>query len=278
MEINQQYLTGERALYNTHNAIINDTTFDDGESPLKESGDLKIYNSIFKWKYPLWYCKNVYCKNVSLIELARSGIWYTKNITFEDSTIAVPKTFRRSEDITLVNTSLPVAEETFWNCKNIKLKNVSSNGKYLMMNCENVEIENYTHNGDYLLDGAKNVVIKNARIIAKDSFWNCENVEVHDSLIIGEYLGWNSKNIKFVNCTIDSLQGMCYMENIVMENCKLLNTNLAFEYSSVNADIKSNIDSVKNPTNGVIKAKKIKEIILDEKLIDPTKVKIEVDE
>ena len=63
-----------------------------------------------------------------------------------------------------------------------------------------------------------------------------------------------------------------------MENCKLLNTNLAFEYSSVNADIKSNIDSVKNPTNGVIKAKKIGEIILDEKLIDPTKVKIEVDE
>ena len=276
MEIRQQYLTGERALYNTHNATIIDTTFDNGESPLKESSDLKIYNSIFKWKYPLWYSKNVYLKNTSLIELARSGIWYTTNVTFEDSTIAVPKTFRRSKDITLKNTTLPVAEETFWMCEGINLENVSSNGNYFMMNSHNILINGFNHNGNYLLDGAKNVEIHNARIISKDAFWNCENVVVYDSTIIGEYLGWNSKNIKFVNCTIDSLQGMCYMDGIVMENCKLLNTNLSFEYSKVDATIDSKIDSVKNPISGRIKAKGIGEIILDEDLIDPNKTKIEV--
>jgi len=276
MEIRQQYLTGERALYNTHNATIIDTTFDNGESPLKESSDLKIYNSIFKWKYPLWYSKNVYLKNTSLIELARSGIWYTTNITFEDSTIAVPKTFRRSKDITLKNTTLPVAEETFWMCEGINLENVSSNGNYFMMNSHNILINGFNHNGNYLLDGAKNVEIHNARIISKDAFWNCENVVVYDSTIIGEYLGWNSKNIKFINCTIDSLQGMCYMDGIVMENCKLLNTNLSFEYSKVDATIDSKIDSVKNPISGRIKAKGIGEIILDEDLIDPNKTKIEV--
>lgn len=276
MEIRQQYLTGERALYNTHNATIIDTTFDNGESPLKESSDLKIYNSIFKWKYPLWYSKNIYLKNTSLIELARSGIWYTTNVTFEDSTIAVPKTFRRSKDITLKNTTLPVAEETFWMCEGINLENVSSNGNYFMMNSHNILINGFNHNGNYLLDGAKNVEIHNARIISKDAFWNCENVVVYDSTIIGEYLGWNSKNIKFVNCTIDSLQGMCYMDGIVMENCKLLNTNLSFEYSKVDATIDSKIDSVKNPISGRIKAKGIGEIILDEDLIDPNKTKIEV--
>ena len=276
MKIRQQYLTGERALYNTHNATIIDTTFDNGESPLKESSDLKIYNSIFKWKYPLWYSKNVYLKNTSLIELARSGIWYTTNITFEDSTIAVPKTFRRSKDITLKNTTLPVAEETFWMCEGINLENVSSNGNYFMMNSHNILINGFNHNGNYLLDGAKNVEIHNARIISKDAFWNCENVVVYDSTIIGEYLGWNSKNIKFINCTIDSLQGMCYMDGIVMENCKLLNTNLSFEYSKVDATIDSKIDSVKNPISGRIKVKGIGEIILDEDLIDPNKTKIEV--
>ena len=276
MEIRQQYLTGERALYNTHNATIIDTTFDNGESPLKESSDLKIYNSIFKWKYPLWYSKNVYLKNTSFIELARSGIWYTTNVTFEDSTIAVPKTFRRSKDITLKNTTLPVAEETFWMCEGINLENVSSNGNYFMMNSHNILINGFNHNGNYLLDGAKNVEIHNARIISKDAFWNCENVVVYDSTIIGEYLGWNSKNIKFVNCTIDSLQGMCYIDGIVMENCKLLNTNLSFEYSKVDATIDSKIDSVKNPISGRIKAKGIGEIILDEDLIDPNKTKIEV--
>lgn len=276
MEIKQQYLTGERALYNTHNATIINSTFDNGESPLKESSDLKIYNSIFKWKYPLWYSKNIECENVSLIELARSGIWYTQNISFKNSTIAVPKTFRRSSKIMLINTTLPNAEETFWNCSDIKLQNVVSNGKYFMMNSKNIEIKDFNHNGDYLLDGASNVVIYDARIISKDAFWNCENVEVHNSLIIGEYLGWNSKNIKFVNCTIDSLQGMCYMDNIVMENCTLLNTNLAFEYSKVEASINSKIDSVKNPICGHIKATAIDEIILDETLIDPKKTIIEV--
>ena len=145
-----------------------------------------------------------------------------------------------------------------------------------MMNSHNIKINGFNHNGNYLLDGAKNVEIHNARIISKDAFWNCENVVVYDSTIIGEYLGWNSKNIKFVNCTIDSLQGMCYIDGIVMENCKLLNTNLSFEYSKVDATIDSKIDSVKNPISGHIKAKGIGEIILDEDLIDPNKTKIEV--
>jgi len=277
MEIKQQYLTGERALYNTHGATIVDSTFDDGESPLKESSDLKIYNSIFKWRYPLWYCNNVYVKNTAFINEARAGVWYTNNITIEDSTIAVIKTFRRATNVTLINTTLPTAEETFWSCKNITLKNVSSVGKYFLMNSENIKIDGFNHNGQYLLDGAKNVEIRNARIVTKDAFWNCENVVVYDSTIIGEYLGWNSKNVKFVNCTIDSLQGMCYMDGIVMENCKLLNTNLAFELSKVEATIDSNIDSVKNPIEGHIKAKGIGEIILDKDIIDPNKTKIEVD-
>lgn len=53
------------------------------------------------------------------------------------------------------------------------------------------------------------------------------------------------------------------MENIVMKNCKLLNTDLAFEYATVDAEITSTIESVKNPISGTIKAKGIGEIIFD---------------
>ena len=88
---------------------------------------------------------------------------------------------------------------------------------------------------------------------------------------------WNSKNLTFVNCTIDSNQGMCYMENIKMVNCKLLNTDLCFEFSSVDAEISSPIISVKNPISGRIVAKEIGEIILDADLIDPEKTKIVIE-
>lgn len=275
----QGFFTGERALYDTHDAIIEDSTFCDGESPLKESSDLKIYHSIFKWKYPLWYCKNVEVENTTLLETARSGIWYTHNITMRNCNISAPKTFRRASGIHIINSNMPNAIETLWNCKDIEIRNVSANGDYFGLNAENVYIDGFNLIGNYAFDGGKNIEIHNAKMDSKDSFWNCENVTVYDSIIVGEYLGWNSKNLTFINCTIDSMQGMCYMQNIKMINCKLLNTNLCFEFcENVEAEINSNIDSVKNPYSGTIKAKKIDEIILDEKYIDPKKVKIETEE
>lgn len=278
-KIIQQLLTGERALYDSHNLEINDSTFDDGESPLKESSDLVINNSIFKWKYPLWYCDNVLVNKSTLLETARSGIWYTHNIKFVDSMIEAPKTFRRSSDITLINTDMPIADETLWTCNNIVLENVKAKGNYFCMNSSNIKIKNFRLNGNYSFDGAKNIEIDNAIMLSKDSFWNTDNVTISNSTIIGEYLGWNSTNLTFINCTIDSLQGFCYIKNLKLINCKLLNTNLAFEFvEEVNATIDSKIDSVKNPISGHIKARHIDELILDETYIDPLKTIIEEEE
>lgn len=278
-KIVQELLTGERALYDSHNLSIEDCTFDDGESPLKESSDLDIYNSIFKWKYPLWYCNNVKVVKSTLLETARSGIWYTHNITFLDSMIEAPKTFRRSSDITLINTDMPIADETLWTCNNIKLENVKAKGNYFCMNSSNIDIKNFRLNGNYSFDGAKNITIDNAIMLSKDSFWNTDNVTITNSTIIGEYLGWNSSNLTFINCTIDSLQGFCYIKNLKLVNCKLLNTNLTFEFvEEVDAEVTSKIDSVKNPISGRIKAYHIDELIMDTKYIDPKKTIIEVDE
>ena len=167
------------------------------------------------------------------------------------------------------------AEEFLWSCDKITLKNVQAQGHYFGMNSTNIKIDNFTLSGNYAFDGAKNIEIRNARLNSKDSFWNCENVTIYDSTIIGEYLGWNSKNITLINCTIDSNQGMCYIDGIKMINCKLLNTDLSFELcKNVDAIINSGIDSVKNPINGRIEAKNIKEIILDKEMIDPNKTTI----
>ena len=270
---------GERALYNIHNVYLENVTFDNGESPLKECSELELNGCIFKWKYPLWYCNNVVLNETTFIDMSRSGIWYTNNITINNSLIAAPKEFRRSSKIKLNNVNIPNAQETLWNCDDIELNDVNAKGDYFAMNSSNIKIKNFNLDGNYAFDGGRNIEIRNAVMNSKDSFWNCENVTVYDSIIIGEYLGWNSKNIKFVNCTIDSEQGMCYIDNIEMINCKLLNTNLAFERcNNVNAEIKTKIDSVKNPYSGTIKALKIDELILDTDIVDPKLTKIEVKE
>lgn len=265
---------GERALYNKSALRIENSVFENGESPLKECRDIEIDSCIFKWKYPLWYSENVLATGTVLLDTARSGIWYTKNIRMENSFIEAPKTFRRTEGITLINCKIPNGLETFWSCADIKAENLDAKGDYMFMNSQNIEIENFTLDGNYAFDGAKNVTVKNARMLSKDAFWNTENVVVYDSVIIGEYLGWNSKNLKFINCTIESNQGLCYIENLELVNCKLINTDLAFELSTVNAEVTSKIISVKNPISGKIRAEEIGEIILDKDIIDPEKTLI----
>lgn len=62
----------------------------------------------------------------TLYETARSGIWYTHNITINNSTIEAPKTFRRSSNIALNNITMPLAQETLWNCNHIVMKDITA--------------------------------------------------------------------------------------------------------------------------------------------------------
>lgn len=273
-EIRQQLLTGERSLFQGKDLQIYDTIFEDGESPLKESRNIELYGCMFRWKYPLWYAENIKAKNCTWFEMGRAGVWYTKNIQVEDCAIEAPKNFRRCDNVSLRNVSFPNAAETLWHCTNVHMERVVAKGDYFAMNSENMDVCDLTLYGNYSFDGAKNVEIRNSRLLSKDAFWNSENVTVYDSFISGEYLGWNAKNLTFINCTIESLQGMCYISNLVMKNCTLINTTLAFEYSTVDAEINGKIDSIINPSAGIIRAGQIGELILDKDKVDPEKTKI----
>ena len=273
-EIRQEYLTGERALFNGENLKIYDTIFADGESPLKESHDIELYGSMFKWKYPLWYCKNITAEDCTWFEMGRAGVWYTDNIMVKNAVIEAPKNFRRCHGVTLQNVNFPNAAETLWNCEDVIMEQVTARGDYFAMNSRNMKLRDFQLVGNYSFDGVKNMEIHNARLLSKDAFWNSENVTVYDSFISGEYLGWNARNLTLINCTVESLQGMCYIDNLVMKNCRLLNTTLAFEYSTVDAEINGKIDSVMNPSGGSIRADYIKELIVEKDKVDPDKTVI----
>ena len=276
-QINEGYFDGERPLFKIHQADIKDTTFGQGESPLKESEDISLKDVVFKWKYPLWYSEHVKVDDSIFETMSRSGIWYTHDIEINNSALQAPKLFRRASDITLNNVHFADAEETMWTCQNINLNNVQVNGNYFGKDSENIYAENLNVVGNYVFDGAKNIEVHNSTFVSKDAFWNCENVTVYDSKISGEYLAWNTKNITLINCTIESDQGLCYIDGLKMVNCKVLRTDLAFEYcSDIDADITTNVMSIKNPINGSIKVKSVDDIIFDDPEIDPDKTQIQV--
>jgi len=273
--IKQEVFTTERALFAGRDLRIENTVFEAGESPLKESLDIEVDRSVFKWKYPLWYSKNVRLKDSLLLDTARAGVWYADNIELSHTTIQAPKTFRRSTNIHLDQVELSNASETLWMCDTVTMQDVVVNGDYFAMNAANIKARNLRLVGNYSFDGAKNVEIANANIVSKDAFWNTENVAVRDSFICGEYIGWNSRNLTFINCTIQSLQGFCYIDGLRLENCRLLDTTLAFEYCrDVAIDVTTDIGSIKNPINGTIRAPSIGETIFDDPEIDPRRTEI----
>ena len=272
--ISNTRLTGERAAFGVHDVKVADAIFADGESPLKHSRGVDIQRTVFEWKYPLWYAQHVTMADSSLLDTARSGLWYVNDITMRRVMVAAPKTLRRSRHIVMENVCMADAKETLWSCDDIKLTDVSARGDYFGMNSSNIVADGLNVSGNYVFDGGHDIEITNSTLLSKDAFWNCENVVVRDSTIIGEYLGWNSRNVTFINCTIESLQGLCYIENLVMRGCKLINTTLAFEYSVVDVETDGTIDSVINPSGGIIKAKAIGELTLDPDCVDVNATKI----
>ena len=107
----QGYFTGERALFGVSGARITDSVFDAGESPLKECADLELEGDLFRWKYPLWYCKNITVKNCTWFEMARAGVWYTDNIRVQNAVIQAPKNFRRCDGLVLEDVAFTNALE-----------------------------------------------------------------------------------------------------------------------------------------------------------------------
>ncbi|MBO7335092.1 MAG: DUF3737 family protein, partial [Lachnospiraceae bacterium] len=56
-----------------------------------------------------------------------------------------------------------------------------------------------------------------------------------------------------------------------------VDTDLAFEYSTVTADITTKIDSVFNPISGIINAPEIGELIMEKKRVDASRTVINCD-
>ncbi len=173
--ITEKKLTGERALYQVKEACIENSIFEDGESPLKHSENVEISGTSFRYKYPMWYSNNVKVQDSVIFEMGRSGIWYTNDLHFKGVQIDAPKEFRRCRNITLENVIFTNAAETLWTCDNVTLKDVQAKGDYFAMNSSNMKCENFNLSGNYFADGGKNIEVRNSRLISKDSFWNCEN-------------------------------------------------------------------------------------------------------
>ena len=268
MEKNFENLTldAERALYGVQDANIRHCLFDgpaDGESALKECRNLRVTDCDFHLRYPFWHVENAEISDCRMTETCRAALWYDRDIRIRDSRLGGIKALRECDNSTLAHCSIE-STEFGWFCRGVRIKDCELKSEYPFMQTRDMEIENLRMQGKYSFQYTENVTIRDSVLDTKDAFWHGKNITVVDSVVKGEYLAWYSENLRFVRCKIIGTQPFCYAKNLVLEDCEMIDCDLAFENTTVQATVRGEILSVKNPAGGSITADRIGEIILDE--------------
>ena len=265
---------GERPLFESHDLRLENVIIHAGESAIKECSNIEAINCKFEGNYPFWHVHGFIIDRCFFDIGGRSALWYSDHLKMTNTRIDAPKMFREMHDIEINNVEITDADEVFWRCNRLNIKNLKLHGgTYPFMFCNDIYIDGLESDSKYIFQYVKNLELHNAKITTKDALWETENVTIYDSELNGEYLGWHSRNLRLINCKISGTQPLCYAENLILENCIMADDcDLAFEYSSVNATIKSPIHSVKNPRT----ADSYGKIILDKNIKSPADCKLKL--
>ena len=269
-QITDKIFEEERALYGISDTEVFGCSFEgeaDGESALKECRSVRVHNCRFALRYPLWHCKDVSLHDCHMTDTCRAPLWYTEKATLRHCRILGTKALRECDD-TLIEDSVINSAEFGWRCKELKLRKCNITSEYFLFEASSVEINRLRLNGKYSFQYVDGMTLSDSVLNTKDAFWHAKNVTVTDSEINGEYLGWYSENLTLVNCRISGTQPFCYCKGLRLINCTMESTDLAFEYSEVEADVRGHIDSVKNPLSGYINADSIGEIITENSVME----------
>ena len=222
---------GERPLFESHDLRLENVVIRAGESAIKECSNIEAFECRFEGNYPFWHVHGFKIDRCYFDVGGRSALWYCDHLKMTDTVIDAPKMFREMNEIDIENVTMNDADEVFWRCNGIRIKNLK------------------LHGGTYPF------------MFSND--------------IYGEYLGWHSKNLRLVNCHITGEQPLCYAHDLILENCTFgPDCDRAFEYSTLQADIRGAITNIKNPMSGRIVADEFGSITIDENIKAPADCEI----
>ena len=240
-------LDEERALYGIRGAVVENCTFDgpaDGESALKECGDIAVYNCDMRLRYPLWHVHRAELKDVRMTDTCRAALWYDSDVTIKNSKLHGIKALRECDRSALIGCDI-ISPEFGWFDRGVNIQDCTLQAEYAFMHSRDMDIKGLHMTGKYSFQYVQDVVIRDSVLDTKDAFWHSKNVTVYDSVVKGEYLAW-------------------YSEGLTLIDCEMEGADFAFENSEVEATITTPVISIKNPYHGSIRVPEVGEMILDE--------------
>lgn len=258
-------LDQERALYGLRDTLVKDCIFDgpaDGESAFKECADVEADHCFFNLRYPFWHDEHLTIRNSEMTELCRAALWYSHHITIADTKLHGIKALRECSQVKMIGCDI-VSPEFGWSVHNIEMEDCDAQAEYFMMRSTGLRFTNVRMKGKYSFQYIEDAVFEDCDFDTKDAFWHAKNVVVKNSTVKGEYLAWYCENVTFENCKIIGTQPLCYCKGLKLVNCEMIDCDLAFERSEVEATITTPVLSIKNPLAGRITVPAVGEIIRD---------------
>lgn len=264
--IEKQTMDQERALYGLSDTQVVDCRFEgpaDGESAFKECENVKADHCFFDLRYPFWHDEQLTIQNGEMTENCRAALWYSHHINITDTRLHGIKALRECSDVTMTGCGI-ISPEFGWSVHHMEMEDCDAESEYFMMRSTNLHFTNVRMKGKYSFQYIEDSLFENCTFDTKDAFWHAKNVVVKDSVVKGEYLAWYCENVTFENCKIIGTQPLCYCKGLKLIDCEMVDCDLAFERSDVQANLTAPILSIKNPLGGSrITAPKVGEFIRD---------------
>ncbi len=264
--IENQTFDEERALYGERDISARGCKFDgpaDGESAFKECRNVSVKDCFFNLRYPFWHNKGLKIADSEMTELCRAALWYSNDIEITNTRLHGIKALRECGNVKMSGCDI-VSPEFGWSVRGMEMTGCTAESEYFMMRSDHLKFSKVNFKGKYSFQYIEDSVFEDCAFDTKDAFWHAKNVIVRNCVVKGEYLGWYCENVTFENCKISGTQPLCYCKGLKLVNCEMIDTDLCFEKSEVEATITTSVMSIKNPLSGHIYVPCVNEIIRDD--------------
>ena len=135
------------------------------DRPSKRIINIEAVDCRFEIFYPLLACRHGFKIDRCYFDVGgRSALWYSDHLKMTDTIIDAPKMFREMDEIDIENVTMNDADEVFWRCNGIRIKNLKLHGgTYPFMFSNNIYVDGLESNSKYVFQYVKNVEIHHAK-------------------------------------------------------------------------------------------------------------------
>lgn len=179
---------GERPLFGSHDLHLDHVTVRAGESAIKECSNIIATNCRFEGNYPFWHVHGFVIDRCFFDVGGRSALWYSDHLKMTDTRIDAPKMFREMTDIEIENVEINDADEVFWRCNRLDIKNLKlHDGRYPFMFSRNIRIDGLESDSKYVFQYVKQAVF---RCFCEKSIYKNESAPNEKSITGEQFFVW----------------------------------------------------------------------------------------